>query len=68
VKETTVGAKAKSARRDDRPGKAEHVDQMLDEALRQTFPASDAIAIMIELPGGSRSGLGVGSGSRDVRK
>jgi hypothetical protein len=32
-----------------------HLDELLDEALKQTFPASDAIAIDIELeaaPGG----------------
>jgi hypothetical protein len=27
---------------------AEHLDKMLDEALRETFPASDPIAITIE--------------------
>jgi hypothetical protein len=27
-----------------------HVDQMLDEALRETFPASDPIAITIDKP------------------
>jgi hypothetical protein len=29
---------------------AEHVDMMLDEALRETFPASDPIAITIDKP------------------
>jgi len=29
---------------------AEHLDNMLDEALRETFPASDPIAITIDKP------------------
>jgi hypothetical protein len=29
---------------------AEHLDKMLDEALRETFPASDPIAITIDKP------------------
>jgi hypothetical protein len=29
---------------------AEHRDKMLDEALRETFPASDPIAITIDKP------------------
>jgi hypothetical protein len=31
------------------PGAA-HLDEMLDEALRETFPASDPVAITIETP------------------
>jgi hypothetical protein len=33
-------------------GKAEaaHLDNMLDEALRETFPASDPIAIIVDKP------------------
>jgi hypothetical protein len=31
------------------PGAA-HLDKMLDEALRETFPASDPVAITIETP------------------
>jgi hypothetical protein len=27
---------------------ADHIDELLDEALRQTFPASDAVAIDVE--------------------
>ena len=29
-------------------GAGRHIDELLDEALRQTFPASDAIAIDVE--------------------
>jgi hypothetical protein len=29
-----------------------HIDELLDEALKQTFPASDPIAINIERAGG----------------
>jgi hypothetical protein len=29
---------------------AEHLDNMLDKALRETFPASDPIAITIDKP------------------
>ena len=29
-------------------GAGGHIDELLDEALRQTFPASDAIAIDVE--------------------
>jgi hypothetical protein len=28
--------------------RAAHIDNLLDEALKQTFPASDAIAIAVE--------------------
>jgi hypothetical protein len=40
--------KRKALRRSD-PGAA-HLDEMLDEALRETFPASDPVAITIETP------------------
>ncbi len=40
--------KRKTVRRSD-PGAA-HLDKMLDEALRETFPASDPVAITIETP------------------
>jgi hypothetical protein len=40
--------KRKTVRRGD-PGAA-HLDKMLDEALRETFPASDPVAIKIETP------------------
>jgi hypothetical protein len=34
-----------------------HIDELLDEALKQTFPASDPVAINIE-PSGPRAKLG----------
>jgi hypothetical protein len=38
-----------SNRPDKQPqGGADHIDELLDEALRQTFPASDAVAIDVE--------------------
>jgi hypothetical protein len=40
--------KRKTVRMND-PGAA-HLDKMLDEALRETFPASDPVAITIETP------------------
>lgn len=40
--------KRKAVRRSD-PGAA-HLDKMLDEALRESFPASDPVAITIETP------------------
>ena len=40
--------KRKALRRSD-PGAA-HLDKMLDEALQETFPASDPVAITIETP------------------
>jgi hypothetical protein len=40
--------KRKTIRRSD-PGAA-HLDKMLDEALQETFPASDPVAITIETP------------------
>jgi hypothetical protein len=40
--------KRKALRRSD-PG-AGHLDKMLDEALGETFPASDPVAITIETP------------------
>jgi hypothetical protein len=44
----TVFEKRKGVRESD-PGAA-HLDKMLDEALRETFPASDPVAITIETP------------------
>jgi hypothetical protein len=41
-----VVKKRKSLRRSD--SGAAHLDEMLDEALRETFPASDPVAITIE--------------------
>ena len=32
-----------------RPAAIAHLDELLDEALKETFPASDPIAINIEL-------------------
>jgi hypothetical protein len=29
------------------PRRAEHLDRLLDDALEQTFPASDAIAVVL---------------------
>jgi hypothetical protein len=40
--------KRKTVHRSD-PGAA-HLDKMLDEALRETFPASDPVAITMETP------------------
>jgi phage terminase large subunit GpA-like protein len=44
----TAFEKRKAVREGD-PGAA-HLDKMLDEALRETFPASDPVAITIETP------------------
>jgi len=44
----TAFEKRKAVRKSD-PGSA-HLDKMLDEALRETFPASDPVAITIEKP------------------
>jgi hypothetical protein len=44
----TAFEKRKAVRKSD-PGAA-HLDKMLDEALRETFPASDPVAITIEKP------------------
>ncbi len=33
---------------------AEHIDELLDEALKDTFPASDPIAVAVEQPDGER--------------
>jgi hypothetical protein len=37
-------------RREDRKVRRSHADELLDEALRQNFPASDPIAIYVSEP------------------
>ncbi|MFB6417715.1 hypothetical protein [Bradyrhizobium tunisiense] len=44
-----------SQRRDDRQVRRSHADELLDEALRETFPASDPIAIDISEPPGDQA-------------
>jgi hypothetical protein len=35
-----------------------HQDELLDEAIAETFPASDPVSITIEKPGGDQRGSG----------
>ena len=44
-----------------------HIDELLDEALRQTFPASDAIAIDVEHVPYKRGVLAAPSSSKRAR-
>jgi hypothetical protein len=46
---------------------ADHIDELLDEALRQTFPASDAVAIDIEHVPHKRDMLAPSSSSKRTR-
>jgi hypothetical protein len=46
---------------------AEHIDELLDEALRQTFPASDAVAIDVEHVPHKRDVLAAPSSSKRAR-
>jgi hypothetical protein len=39
-----------------------HLDRLLDDALEETFPASDAVAIDIERPLGEGRAFGSGAG------
>jgi hypothetical protein len=48
-------------------GAAEHIDELLDEALRQTFPASDAVAIDVEHVPHKRDVLAAPSSSKRAR-
>jgi hypothetical protein len=48
-------------------GAAEHIDELLDEALRQTFPASDAVAIDVEHVPNKRDVLAAPSSSKRAR-
>jgi hypothetical protein len=48
-------------------GGREHIDELLDEALRQTFPASDAIAIDVEHVPYKRDALAPPSSSKRAR-
>lgn len=42
-----------------------HLDELLDEALQQTFPASDPVAVAIEL---ELSGPGTSPSAEDARR
>ncbi len=46
------------------PAARAHVDELLDEALNETFPASDPVAINIERRSDQRAGVS-GRESRD---
>ena len=48
-------------------GAGGHIDELLDEALRQTFPASDAIAIDVEHVPYKRDVLAAPSSSKRAR-
>ena len=51
----TVGTKKKAAEPPSEQSECEHLDALLDEALEETFPASDPVAIEIEKVELSRS-------------
>jgi hypothetical protein len=38
-----------------RSSKSRHLDELLDEGLKETFPASDPVAISLEEPSGKNS-------------
>ncbi len=44
-----------------------HLDELLDEALRETFPASDPAAIAVEFGSEEETGLHDAVGSRSGR-
>jgi hypothetical protein len=44
------------------PGHPDHEDELLDEAIAETFPASDPVSISIEKPQDHPRGVGAAGG------
>jgi hypothetical protein len=48
------------------PAAIEHLNELLDEALKETFPASDPIAIDVDLRSTQNEVIGTASTSRSL--